>query len=140
MRKKALIIRLSIILFIAAAAAIGVLSYSSFLTVLSEEAAQPDELLLQGFSCIEDRRYEELYDMLSEQSQATVLMADFIVRNEKICGGIEATNISVSVTGRFAPEEKPEFLEITMIEDVKGRGGSHYVVPKVKTLFENRGE
>jgi penicillin-binding protein len=27
-------------------------------------------------------------------------------------------------------------LVVTMVEDVKNRGGSHYVVPKIKTLFE----
>jgi penicillin-binding protein len=27
-------------------------------------------------------------------------------------------------------------LIVTMVEDVKNRGGSHYVIPKVKILFE----
>lgn len=33
--------------------------------------------------------------------------------------------------------DNPKLLVISMIEDVKGRGGSHYVVPKVKKIFEN---
>lgn len=32
-------------------------------------------------------------------------------------------------------EGKP-YLVIAMVEDVKGRGGSHYVIPKVKAVFE----
>ena len=31
---------------------------------------------------------------------------------------------------------KKQMLVISMIEDVKNRGGSHYVVPKVKKIFE----
>lgn len=31
--------------------------------------------------------------------------------------------------------QKP-YLVIAMVEDVKGRGGSHYVIPKVKSIFE----
>ena len=29
-----------------------------------------------------------------------------------------------------------QLLIINMIEDVKDRGGSHYLLPKVKTMFE----
>jgi penicillin-binding protein 3 len=32
--------------------------------------------------------------------------------------------------------EDPSLLVTMMIEDVKGRGGSHYLVPKVKKVFE----
>ena len=114
MRKKPLIISLSIILCVAAATTIGVLAYSSFFNAPSEDkTAQPDELLLQYFSGIEGGQYEELYDMLSEQSQVTILKENFISRNENIYGGIEAANISVSVTGVLDPEEKPEYLLIT---------------------------
>lgn len=31
---------------------------------------------------------------------------------------------------------KPDLLVLMMIEDVKGRGGSHYIVPKVKRVME----
>jgi penicillin-binding protein len=33
--------------------------------------------------------------------------------------------------------ENPELLITMMIEDVKDRGGSHYVVPKVKQVFSS---
>ncbi len=33
-------------------------------------------------------------------------------------------------------KEKSPLMVVTMVEDVKGRGGSHYVSPKVKTVFE----
>jgi len=31
--------------------------------------------------------------------------------------------------------ENPEIVISMIIEDVKGRGGSHYVVPKVKNIM-----
>ncbi len=35
-----------------------------------------------------------------------------------------------------ADNSSSPLLVVSMVEDVKGRGGSHYVVPKVKALFE----
>ena len=32
-----------------------------------------------------------------------------------------------------------QLLMISMVEDVKNRGGSHYVIPKVKSIFEKYG-
>ena len=34
------------------------------------------------------------------------------------------------------PSSPQQLMVISMVEDVKDRGGSHYVVPKVKTAFE----
>lgn len=34
------------------------------------------------------------------------------------------------------PSSAQQLMVISMVEDVKDRGGSHYVVPKVKTVFE----
>lgn len=36
----------------------------------------------------------------------------------------------------MTPEEENPLVIVMMIEDVKGRGGSHYVVPKVKAVLE----
>ena len=30
-----------------------------------------------------------------------------------------------------------QLLIVSMVEDVKGRGGSHYLLPKIKTIYEN---
>lgn len=99
-----------IILCIAAFAITAMLFFTK-----SPEAktAQPNELLLQYFSGISDGQYEALYDMLSEQSQITISKEDFVTKNKNIYEGIEAKNISISITGMFNPDKKPNYMEIT---------------------------
>ena len=36
----------------------------------------------------------------------------------------------------FLVNGKREMLIISMVEDVKGRGGSHYLLDKIKTIYE----
>lgn len=113
MRKRTMVI--SLIVILCAAAAAGVFAWQSFFSAPAaeeEKAAQPDELLREYFLGIGDGQYEEMYGMLSKQCQATVLKEDFITRNKNIYEGIEAENISVSITGVFDYEEKSEYLAI----------------------------
>lgn len=119
MRKKTVLISLLSILCLVTAA--GVFAYSFyFKTPLGDEekAAQPDELLLQYFSRIGSAEYEEMYHMLSGQSQTAISEEDFITRNKNIYEGIEAKNISVSVTGVFNLEEKPKYMTATVESDL----------------------
>lgn len=47
-------------------------------------------------SYLNEEKYEEMYDMISESSKKTISKEDFIARNEEIYGQIEARTISVS--------------------------------------------
>ena len=44
--------------------------------------------------------------------------------------------------GISGPDTQKPLLMVMMIEDVKGRGGSHYVIPKAMVGFDvyNKGE
>ena len=47
-------------------------------------------------SCLNEEKYDEMYDMISESSKKAISKEDFISRNEEIYGQIEARSITVS--------------------------------------------
>lgn len=96
MRKKVLI-GFCATLGIAVIAVAGILAYQLFTNSPVNKTAGPDVLLQQYFSGIGSGQYEELYEMLTEQSQAAVSKDDFVAKNKNIYGGIEAQNITVSI-------------------------------------------
>lgn len=63
----------------------------------AEEYGTPDQLVERYYSYIEEKRYEEMYAMLEENSKANISAEDFIIRNQKIYEGIEAENIKVEI-------------------------------------------
>ena len=104
---KKFVIGLCAISGIAAITVTGVLAYQSLFkndtgnSPIANKAANPDELLLQYFSGIGNGQYEELYEMLSEQSQKGISKEDFVAKNKNIYGGIEAKNITLT-TGQIS--------------------------------------
>lgn len=125
MRKK-ITIGICSILCVTAIAVVGILAYPSlFKNILgsssevSQKADQPDELLLQYFSGIGSGQYEDLYEMLDERSQAEISKDDFVSRNKNIYGGIEAENLSVSITEMYDSEAKPDGFSDASVDSWK---------------------
>jgi len=56
----------------------------------------PEEILLKYMNCISEKRYEDMYSMLSAQT-SEISQEDFIKRNSAIYEGIEAQNITVAI-------------------------------------------
>lgn len=56
----------------------------------------PEEILLKYMDCISEKRYEDMYSMLSAQT-SEISQEDFIKRNSAIYEGIEAQNITVAI-------------------------------------------
>ena len=59
----------------------------------------PEEIWQKYISCINDRKYEEMYDMLTEESKQTISQEDFIARNKNIYEGIDMTDMKIEITG-----------------------------------------
>lgn len=47
-------------------------------------------------SCLNESKYDEMYEMISESTKKNISKEDFIARNEEIYGQIEANHITVS--------------------------------------------
>ncbi len=59
---------------------------------------QPDELLQQYMSYINEGNYEKMYALLSTQTQSSLSKEDFISKNKKIYEGMDAHNVAIEIT------------------------------------------
>lgn len=62
-----------------------------------KKSKSPEELLKLYYSRIVDKKYEEMYGMLAEESRDRVTSEAFVLRNQKIYEGIEATDIQLEI-------------------------------------------
>ena len=67
--------------------------------VQNKNKTTPEEIWQKYISCINDRNYEEMYDMLTEESKQTISQEDFISRNKNIYEGIDMTDMKIEITG-----------------------------------------
>jgi len=83
------------------------------------EIVLPDELLQQYFAHIEYGRFDYMYDMLTTTSQGAISREDFVQRNQSIYQGIDARNISVTVTKMHEITERPgrKFVDYSLRMD-----------------------
>jgi len=58
---------------------------------------KPENVLQTFASYINDKKYEDMYSLLSSKSKANISEEDFIKRNKNIYEGIEAKNFSVDI-------------------------------------------
>ena len=90
--KKFIIIVISIILILAISVGIGITIYFN-----NKPKNKPENVLQTFASYINDKKYEDMYSLLSSESKANISEKDFIKRNKNIYEGIEAKNFSVDI-------------------------------------------
>ena len=90
--KKVIIIVISIILILAISVGIGITIYFN-----NKPKNKPEDVLQTFASYINDKKYEDMYSLLSSKSKANISEEDFIKRNKNIYEGIEAENFSVDI-------------------------------------------
>ena len=64
---------------------------------LKQSKENPEEILNEYISNINDGMYEKMYDMLDEESKQKISKEDFISRNKKIYDGIDMSNMEIEV-------------------------------------------
>lgn len=87
--------RLMLILGIVAFSLSAVFAFIIFFKL--PKYAKPEELLVQYMNNIEQKKYEDMYGVLSKESTTKISKEDYIARNSKIYEGFEAHNIKVNV-------------------------------------------
>ena len=90
--KKIIIIVISIILILVISVGIGITIYFN-----NKPKNKPEDVLQTFASYINEKKYEEMYSLLSSKSKANISEEDFIKRNKNIYEGIEAENFSVDI-------------------------------------------
>ena len=92
-KKKILLLAGGGILVLAAAAVGGVLLYQNVFS------GSREQVLKEYMACIEECRYEDMYDFLDSSSQEAVSQEDFVTRNQNIYEGIEVSDIQLDISG-----------------------------------------
>lgn len=67
--------------------------------VQNKNKSKPEDIWQKYISCINDRNYEEMYNMITEESKQTISQEDFISRNKNIYEGIDMTDMKIEITG-----------------------------------------
>lgn len=89
MNKKTLIIFAVIILVIIAIATV---------IVVNSNQEKPEDIFNLYISKINEKKYEEMYEMLSNNSKDKISKEDFVTKNKNIYEGIDALNLKVDIT------------------------------------------
>ena len=89
MKNKKVIIIISVIVILAIVAIAGAIF------VINKNAPKPEEALSAYISLLNEQKYEEMYNMISEYSKTQISQEDFIKRNKNIYEGIDAYDIKI---------------------------------------------
>ena len=85
--KKVIIIALVAIIIICAI--VGIIVY------INSTKSKPEDTLNTYISLINEQKYEEMYNMISNESKGQISQEDFVKRNKNIYAGIDAVNINI---------------------------------------------
>lgn len=113
MKNKKVIIGIIVILAILV---IGIIS----IILINNKGSKPEDTLITFISLINEKKYEEMYELISEESKSKISKENFIDRNKNIYEGIDAVNIDISVSDI---EKENGIIKITYTESMSTSAG-----------------
>ena len=66
--------------------------------VITQKLNKPETIWQQYVAYINEQKYDEMYDMITEDSKAQISKDDFVTRNKNIYDGIDMTDMQVQIT------------------------------------------
>ena len=118
---KKIIIIISVIVFLSILAVGGFYIYSSNTT-------KPENILNEYISKINEAKYNEMYEMISNRSKGQITEEDFVKRNKNIYEGIDMSNLKIDI--KNIEKESSKKYAITYITSMNVSGQN--------ISFENR--
>lgn len=116
MNKRLKIILISVItILIVIGISVGTIIY------IEKNSYKPEDTLNSYIDLLNNKEYEEMYNLISTDSKSLISLEDYITRNQKIYEGINASNIE------------------TLIEDVT-KDGDNYTLTYKTTMMTAAGE
>lgn len=88
--KKVIVVIMAIIIIIAILIGVSIITYQN-----NKDKNTPEEVLMQYMSYITEENYEQMYELLTQDSKSKISKEDFITRNQNIYQGIEVANIKI---------------------------------------------
>lgn len=67
--------------------------------VLNKENSTPEEVWQRYISYLNEQKYDDMYEMLNEESKVQITREDFVTRNKNIYNGIDMADMKIEITG-----------------------------------------
>ena len=95
--EKSKIIKFGVVVLLLIAMIIGVFTFMQYTKqkMIREYNAKQRQVIETYFSYINEKKYEEMYELLSKESKEAISKEDFVKRNKNIYNGIDATNNAI---------------------------------------------
>ena len=106
---------------------LAILAVGGFL-IYSSKATKPENILNEYISKINEAKYNEMYEMISDRSKGQITEEDFVKRNKNIYEGIEMSNLKIDI--KNIEKESSKKYAITYITSMNVSGQN--------ISFENR--
>ena len=122
MNKKIVIGIVVTIIVIVFAVVGGVIAYR-----MTRDTSKPEDVLIKYVGYVNEQNYEEMYNLLTNDSKEQISKEDFITRNKNIYEGIDMTDMKIEITN--VTEENSKTYVISYNQSMNSEAG--------KIEFEN---
>ena len=116
-----------IIIIISVIVCLSILAVGGFL-IYSSKTTKPENILNEYISKINEAKYNEMYEMISNRSKGQITEEDFVKRNKNIYEGIDMSNLKIDI--KNIEKESSKKYAITYITSMNVSGQN--------ISFENR--
>ena len=116
-----------IIIIISVIVCLSILAVGGFL-IYSSKTTKPENILNEYISKINEAKYNEMYEMISDRSKGQITEEDFVKRNKNIYEGIDMSNLKIDI--KNIEKESSKKYAITYITSMNVSGQN--------ISFENR--
>lgn len=115
MNKKIIGIVVAILLVIGIGVGVGIV-------VINQNKVNPEDIWQNYISCINEQKYEEMYNMISNDTTQTISKEDFITRNKNIYEGIDMADLKIQINN--VVEEDKNNVKIYYTETMETSAGN----------------
>lgn len=103
--------------------------------IVNKNELKPEDTLNNYISLINEKKYEEMYELISESSKSKISLDDFIKRNKKIYEGIDAYDLKIELKDK---NKEDNAYRISYNETMSTSAGIVTFSNEMKLLNENK--
>lgn len=86
------------IIIVAIIVILAIVIIAGAIFIINKNVPKPEETLNTYISLLNEQKYEEMYNMISEYSKSQISQEDFVKRNKNIYEGIDAYDIKITIS------------------------------------------
>ena len=75
-----------------------ILAIGGIFIYVNNNTEKPENTLQMYISLINEKKYEEMYELISEESKNKISKEDFVTKNKNIYEGIDAVDVKIEIT------------------------------------------